>query len=108
VVISPFVTHRVSALFAEPDRFDPDRFAPPREEDRKDPFALVGFGAGPHVCIGREFALMELKIALSILLKHYQWSVTPAESAVTPLFFPAKARDRYRASFMPLGEQQNA
>jgi retinoid hydroxylase len=102
VVISPFVSHRVAELFANPDQFDPDRFAPSREEDRKDPFALIGFGAGPHVCIGRQFATMELKIALATLLRGYDWSVTPAEQAVTPLMFPAKQRDLYRGCFSPL------
>ncbi|CAA9425054.1 hypothetical protein AVDCRST_MAG94-7228 [uncultured Leptolyngbya sp.] len=107
VVVSPFVTHRMSELFAEPGCFNPDRFAPPREEDRKDSFTLVGFGAGPHVCIGREFALMELKIAISILLTRFEWSITPDDSAVTPLFFPARARDRLRASFFSLSKQVN-
>ncbi len=102
VVLSPFVSHRIPEIFAEPDLFDPDRFAPSREEDRKDPFALIGFGAGPHVCIGRQFAAMELKIALATVLRSYDWSVTPAEQAVTPLMFPAKQRDLYRSRFSPL------
>ncbi|MEH1867732.1 MAG: cytochrome P450 [Nostoc sp.] len=37
-------------------RFDPDRFAPPRKEDKKHPLALVGFGHGSHSCLGMEFA----------------------------------------------------
>ncbi|AGY59171.1 cytochrome P450 [Gloeobacter kilaueensis] len=100
VAVSPFVSHRMAELFADPDHFEPERFAPPREEDRQDPLALVGFGAGPHVCIGREFALMELKIALAILLRDYDWTVAPAEQAVTPRLFPARTRDRYRARFV--------
>ena len=71
VTISPMLTHRLPELYTDPDRFDPDRFAPPREEDKKHPFALVGFGNGPHSCLGFEFAQMEMKIVLSTLLRHY-------------------------------------
>jgi hypothetical protein len=45
---------------------------------------------------------MELKIALATLLRGYDWSVTPAEQAVTPLLFPAKQRDLYRGCFTDL------
>ena len=85
VVISPFITHRLPELYAAPERFDPNRFAPPRQEDKKHPFALIGFGGGAHKCLGYELAKMELKIILSILLRNYEWSVTPERTAVAPI-----------------------
>src|SRR5262249_39777357 len=48
-------SHLIPSIFADPTRFDPDRFAPPREEDKKMPYALVGFGGGPRICIGINF-----------------------------------------------------
>ncbi|MGZ3681568.1 MAG: cytochrome P450, partial [Ktedonobacterales bacterium] len=53
--------HRMERYFANPDTFDPDRFAPPREEDRKTPYSLVTFGGGPRLCIGVNFANIEVK-----------------------------------------------
>jgi cytochrome P450 len=69
VLYSPWVTHHLEHVFADPERFDPDRFAPPRAEHRATPCALVGFGAGPRLCIGQAFAQLEMKITLSALLR---------------------------------------
>jgi retinoid hydroxylase len=51
--------HRLPTVFASPDVFDPDRFLPPREEDRKNPYALATFGGGPRICLGINFAHVE-------------------------------------------------
>jgi retinoid hydroxylase len=71
VMVSTIFTHRLPEIYAEPDKFDPDRFAPPREEDTKQPYSLIGFGGGAHSCIGVEFAKMEMKLILGILLDNY-------------------------------------
>ena len=51
--------HRLPTVFAEPDGFDPDRFLPPREEDKRHPYALATFGGGPRICLGINFAHVE-------------------------------------------------
>jgi cytochrome P450 len=73
--------HRISSIFADPDRFDPDRFAPPREE-HKTPYALVGFGGGPRICIGINFAQVEIKALISHLLRNYQLELVPDQQIV--------------------------
>jgi cytochrome P450 len=70
--------HRMSQYFADPDTFDPDRFGPPREEDRKAPYALVTFGGGPRLCIGVNFANIEVKAIATDVLRKFE--LTPAES----------------------------
>jgi cytochrome P450 len=75
VVYSPWATHRMPDVFADPNRFDPDRFAPPRSEHKATPYSLVGFGGGPRLCIGQAFALMEMKIVASLLLRKYRWQL---------------------------------
>jgi cytochrome P450 len=96
------LTHRLPELYTEPDRFDPDRFALPREEDKKHPLALVGFGHGSHSCLGMEFAQMEMKIVLSTLLRHYDWTVKPDYSAIAPVRQPSKLKDTLQAYIEPL------
>ena len=72
--------HRMSRYFADPDHFDPDRFASPREEDRKSPYALVTFGGGPRLCIGVNFANIEVKAIATDVLRKVE--LTPTESDV--------------------------
>lgn len=66
VTLSPWVTHRNPNLWPDPERFDPERFAPGRQRERHK-FAYFPFGGGPRVCIGNAFALMEGRLALAIL-----------------------------------------
>ncbi len=82
VMVSPAVSHRISSSFAEPSRYDPDRFMPPREEDRRTPYSLIGFGGGKHRCIGLAFAYQQIKVIWSVLLKHYEFSLV--DSAPEP------------------------
>ena len=58
-------------VFAEPERFDSDRFAPPREETRR-PYALMTFGWGPRICIGVNFAQVEVKAVVAHALRRYE------------------------------------
>lgn len=51
VYYSILFTHMMPEVFANPERFDPERFAPPRNEDTRTPFSLIGFGGGPRSCI---------------------------------------------------------
>ncbi len=62
--------HLLPSVFEDPWRFDPDRFAPPREEDRKHPYALVIFGGGPRICIGSNMAQVEVKALTAWVLRH--------------------------------------
>jgi sterol 14-demethylase len=74
VLVSPTVTHRIPELFRDPEAFDPDRFAPPRDEDKRD-FAFVPFGGGRHKCMGNAFALLQIKAILAILLRRYDFEL---------------------------------
>ena len=72
-VVSPAVSHRLSHLFAEPERFDPQRFAPPRSEDKQHHYTLIGFGGGKHRCMGEKFAMLQLKAIWTVLLDRFDF-----------------------------------
>jgi sterol 14-demethylase len=72
VAVSPAVSHRLPEVFAEPDRYDPDRFAPGREEDQRQPHALIGFGGGKHRCLGYHFAYTQIKVIWGALLRRFE------------------------------------
>jgi retinoid hydroxylase len=102
VCIFPMMTHRLPEIYQDPDTFDPDRFAPPREEDKKQPYSLIGFGGGVHSCIGVELAQMEMKIILSTLLQKYDWTVTPTTAEIAPVRKPFTMQKQLKATFVQL------
>ena len=65
-------THMNPEIFADPEHFDPQRFASPRREDRARPYSLVTFGGGPRICIGINFATIEVKVLAAQILRHYR------------------------------------
>ena len=61
VYISPYIIQRHPDLWAEPDRFNPDRFAAAQASSRH-PLAMMAFSAGPRNCIGEQLARLEMAI----------------------------------------------
>ncbi len=76
ILMSPYVLHRDPRLFANPEQFDPERF---NEENRKSigKYAYLPFGGGPRVCIGNNFAMMEMQIAVATIAQHYTLELMP-------------------------------
>jgi sterol 14-demethylase len=82
VCVSPTVSMRLKSSFPDPDTYDPDRFAPPREE-HKIPYNYLGFGGGVHSCMGQNFAFVQVKTILSVLFRTYNiHRVAPALPAI--------------------------
>ncbi|MEZ4405932.1 MAG: cytochrome P450 [Polyangiales bacterium] len=68
VFISPWALHRHPAYWPDPDGFDPDRFLPDAVAARPSS-AYIPFGAGPRICIGQGFAMMEAQLILASLCR---------------------------------------
>jgi len=79
VFASPLLLHRRADLFADPNRFDPERWLGPEPP----PFAYVPFGGGARRCIGEEFALHETAIVLQALLQRYRFETAPGARVET-------------------------
>ena len=72
-MVSPAVSHRLPEVFAAPQRFAPERFAPPASEDKQHHYALIGFGGGKHRCMGKHFAYLQLKAIWTVLLDRFEF-----------------------------------
>jgi sterol 14alpha-demethylase len=99
VLLAPSVTHRMTETWIEPDRYNPERFNAENPDAQIESNSLVGFGGGMHRCAGVNFARMEMKVILAILLQHYDMElideVKPIADAGT--YWPAQpCRVRYK------------
>lgn len=91
--------HRLPAVWSDPARFDPDRFAPPREEDKRQQYALVTFGGGARICIGVNFANIETKALAAYVLRNYQLEPIPGQRLAHAGFWTAELSDGIAVRF---------
>lgn len=77
LMISSYAMHRLADYFPEPEAFRPERWS----EDAPQPpkYAYIPFGAGPRICLGNMFAMMEAQIILATMAQHVRLS--PAHGA---------------------------
>jgi cytochrome P450 len=73
VIYSEFITHRLPHLYAEPERFKPERWFTVQPST----YEYLPFSAGPHMCIGWAFAMQELKLVLAMLFQRYRLALAP-------------------------------
>ncbi|MBP8019474.1 MAG: cytochrome P450 [Hylemonella sp.] len=69
--------HRDPAVWAHAEEFDIERFAPERRSSIP-PHAFKPFGNGSRSCIGKQFAMMEAKLALAMVLQNFELTHDPA------------------------------
>jgi cytochrome P450 len=74
VAVFPWALHHRESLWPDPERFDPGRFEPAAEAARPR-HAYVPFGAGPRVCIGSHFALLEGPLVLATLMREARFTL---------------------------------
>ncbi|KAJ8759376.1 hypothetical protein K2173_006896 [Erythroxylum novogranatense] len=73
VATSPAFANRLPHIYKEPDRYDPNRYAPGREEDKAaGAFSYISFGGGRHGCLGEPFAYLQIKAIWSHLLRNFE------------------------------------
>lgn len=77
VLIPVYAIHRHRKYWADPDQFDPTRFEPAKEA--KIPrYQYLPFGAGPRICIGMAFAMMEAVAILATLVRAARFTSQPS------------------------------
>jgi cytochrome P450 len=79
VVVFVYGAHHSPHYWEHPENFEPERFAKGNEK-RHTPFAHIPFGAGPRGCIGGNYAMLQMLMILSVLLRKYDFSLVPGQT----------------------------
>jgi cytochrome P450 len=75
LIVAPLFVQRDPRWWTDPDRFDPDRFGTVRAEHRRHPAAWTPFGGGAHMCVGMNFAEMQVQAVLQALRTRCRWTL---------------------------------
>jgi cytochrome P450 len=69
LIFSPYVTHRISDVWAEPEEFRPERWDLDSPQYRRPaPYEFIPFSAGLHRCVGSAMATTEMTVMLARLV----------------------------------------
>jgi cytochrome P450 len=79
-----WVTQRDARWFPDPQKFDPDRFAPGRVEQLPHG-AYFPFGLGPRSCVGNHFAMTEMTLLTALLVRRFTLTPAPGQGEAVPV-----------------------
>jgi cytochrome P450 len=79
VIVFVYGAHHAQRYWDGPERFDPDRFTKANDKLQA-PFTYLPFGGGPRGCIGGNYAMLQILMILSILLRRYDFQLSPGQT----------------------------
>lgn len=79
VIVFVYGAHHAPRHWQSPESFAPERFTKENEK-LQTPFTYLPFGGGPRGCIGGNFAMLQILMILSELLRRYDFQLTPGQA----------------------------
>ena len=76
IACSPLTIHRNPDVWSEPDKFNPEREIPSESVG-----SFLAFGAGPRICIGKNFFYHEAWILLATMLRVARFELDPTKES---------------------------
>ena len=78
VTIPLAIIHRDKEIWGDDaNEFNPLRFKNGVTKAAKHPNAMLGFSTGPRACIGQDFAMLEAKTVIAMILQRFSLSLSP-------------------------------
>jgi cytochrome P450 len=98
VIVYVYGAHHAPRYWDDPETFDAARFIKGSDKSRL-PFTYLPFGGGPRVCIGNHYAMLQILMILSELLRKYDFELTPGQSIETRAMVILRPKHGIRMSF---------
>ena len=100
LVFSPWVLQRDERFFPQPTQFDPWRFAGERRKQTLSD-AYFPFGAGPRICVGNHFALLEVAVIVAMTTLHADLTLADTSEPIMAALNSLRCRDGVWAHVAP-------
>jgi cytochrome P450 len=108
VIVYVYGAHHAASRWETPSKFDPNRFVKGSEKLRT-PFTYLPFGGGPRGCIGNHYAMLQILMILSVVLRRYDFELTPGQTIQERAMVILRPKNGIRMSFThSIREQQLA
>jgi cytochrome P450 len=91
LMVNIYGIHRDERYFPDPLRFDPERWTPENEK-KMHRYQYLPFGAGPRICIGNAFAMMEARLVLATLAQRFRLTLAPDQIVAPTRVFTLRPR----------------
>ncbi|HYA79932.1 MAG TPA: cytochrome P450 [Methylocystis sp.] len=101
IYVALWCLHRNEKLWDTPNAFDPDRFAPEKAKARHR-YAYLPFGAGPRICVGMNFALLEMTTIVATLIREFHLSPAPGHRLELATTFTVRPKGGLPLVFEPV------
>ena len=99
VIVYVYGAHHSPRYWQDPENFDPARFA--KEEVKlRTPFTFLPFGGGPRVCIGQHYAMLQILMILSELIRRYDFELVPGQTIEARPMVILRPRHGIRMTFV--------
>jgi cytochrome P450 len=107
VIVFVYGAHHAQRYWDDPERFDPARFSKTHEKQQT-PFTYLPFGAGPRGCIGSNYAMLQILMILSILIRRYDFQLSPGQKIEAQPMVILRPKHGIRMTFSPANAADHA